>query len=32
MRDLRFKSELLRYHNLRPKGGLGLWYSCTKGK
>jgi hypothetical protein len=30
LRDLTFKSEHLGTHNLRPKGGLRLWYSCTR--
>jgi hypothetical protein len=29
-KTLRLKSELLRNHNLRPKGGLRLWHSCTR--
>ena len=28
--DLKFRSEHLRTHNLKSKGGLGLWYSCVR--
>jgi hypothetical protein len=28
--DLKFRSEHLRTHNLKPKGGLGLSYSCVR--